>query len=166
MKYVNKMEDKKISKEDLLEKINDIRDEIRYKISEAKKHSGSDIESAYKEDIKALKERFNILKNAHSRLLENEKTYSDLETSLSSIYEEKEEDPKKIEERSKLQTARIESFDELIDLASKIKNELPRARKKMEQFYKNNPKSYSSAFNVEDIKEKLQSIYTQLTGTK
>jgi recombinational DNA repair ATPase RecF len=97
-------------------------------------------------------------------MLRTEAESLQLEDILASLAEEKEEDPKKREEREKLHEDRIAAFAELMDMVAKIKSALPKAKKQTEQFYKKNPKSFAVVFPTDQMKEDLADILEKLTG--
>ena len=155
--------DKKIlSKEELKSKLDSLGEEIKYRIAEAKKGDGT--ENAHKTDIAELMKNYRSMKEAYNRILKTEQESLQLEDLLSSLAEEKEEDPKKVKEREELHKSRIESFTELIDIVTKIKTALPKAKKQTEQYYKKNPKSFATVFPTDKMKEELSNILQQLTG--
>jgi recombinational DNA repair ATPase RecF len=104
------------------------------------------------------------MKEAYGRILNTEKESLQLEDILSTLAEEKEEDTKKLKEREEIQASRIESFGELIELITKIKSALPKAKKETEKFYKTNPKSYAVVFPTDKMKEDLEDILEKLVG--
>jgi recombinational DNA repair ATPase RecF len=104
------------------------------------------------------------MKEAYGRILNTEKESLQLEDILSTLAEEKEEDTKKVKEREEIQASRIDSFSELIDLVTKIKSALPKAKKETEKFYKTNPKSYAVVFPTDKMKEDLTDILEKLVG--
>lgn len=157
-----KDERKTLSKEELKSKLDTLGEEIKYRVAEAKKGDGT--ESAHKTDIAELMKDFRAMKEAYNRILRTEEESLQLEDILASLSEEKEEDPKKVEEREKLHNARIDSFADLIDLVTKIKAALPKAKKQTEQYYKKNPKSFAIVFPTDDMKSNLEDILTKLTG--
>jgi recombinational DNA repair ATPase RecF len=106
------------------------------------------------------------MKEAYDRVLRTEQESLQLEDILSSLAEEKEEDPKKAKERDELQKSRIESFGELIELVTKLKQALPKAKKETEKFYKDNPNSFAVVFPTDEIKDTLTSMLEKLTGIK
>jgi hypothetical protein len=57
-----------------------------------------------------------------------------------------------------------EAFAELIDLITKIKSALPKAKKATEQYYKKNPKSFAVVIPTDDIKDSLTDILEKLVG--
>lgn len=155
--------DKKIlSKEELKSKLDSLGEEIKYRIAEAKKGDGT--ENAHKTDIAELMKNYRSMKEAYNRILKTEQESLQLEDLLSSLAEEKEEDPKKVKEREELHKSRIESFTELIDIVTKIKTALPKAKKQTEQYYKKNPKSFATVFPTDKMKEELSNILQQLNG--
>jgi recombinational DNA repair ATPase RecF len=97
-------------------------------------------------------------------MLKTEAESLQLEDILASLAEEKEEDPKKVEEREKLHAGRIEAFAELADMVNKIKSALPKAKKQTEQYYKKNPKSFAIVVPTDDIKDSLTDILEKLVG--
>jgi recombinational DNA repair ATPase RecF len=159
-----KDETKKIlSKEELKAKLDELGDEIKYRVEEAKK-SGNSVGGAHKTDIGELMKDYRTMKEAYSRILNTEKESLQLEDILSTLAEEKEEDTKKVKEREEIQASRIDSFSELIDLVTKIKSALPKAKKETEKFYKTNPKSYAVVFPTDKMKEDLTDILEKLVG--
>ena len=66
--------------------------------------------NAHKTDISELMKNFRSMKEAYSRILRTEQESLQLEDILSSLAEEKEEDPKKVEEREKLHKEKIECY--------------------------------------------------------
>jgi hypothetical protein len=159
-----KDETKKIlSKEELKAKLDELGDEIKYRVEEAKK-SGNSVGGAHKTDIGELMKDYRTMKEAYSRILNTEKESLQLEDILSTLAEEKEEDTKKVKEREEIQASRIESFGELIDLVTQIKSALPKAKKETEKFYKTNPKSYAVVFPTDKMKEDLTDILEKLVG--
>jgi recombinational DNA repair ATPase RecF len=159
-----KDETKKIlSKEELKAKLDELGDEIKYRVEEAKK-SGNSVGGAHKTDIGELMKDYRTMKEAYSRILNTEKESLQLEDILSTLAEEKEEDTKKVKEREEIQASRIDSFGELIDLVTKIKSALPKAKKETEKFYKTNPKSYAVVFPTDKMKEDLTDILEKLVG--
>jgi hypothetical protein len=155
---------KKLSKDELKQKLDELGDEIKYRVSEAKKGDGT--EGAHKTDIAELMKGYRELKGTYDRMLRTEQESLQLEDILASLSEEKEEDPKKAEERENLQKTRIESFAELIDLVAKLKSALPKAKKQTEQYYKKNPKSFAVVFPTDQMKEDLNNMLEKLTGTE
>jgi len=159
-----KDETKKIlSKEELKAKLDDLGEEIKYRVEEAKK-SGNSVGGAHKTDIGELMKDYRTMKEAYSRILNTEKESLQLEDILSTLAEEKEEDTKKVKEREEIQASRIDSFGELIDLVTQIKSALPKAKKETEKFYKTNPKSYAVVFPTDKMKEDLADILEKLVG--
>ena len=159
-----KDETKKIlSKEELKAKLDELGDEIKYRVEEAKK-SGNSVGGAHKTDIGELMKDYRTMKEAYSRILNTEKESLQLEDILSTLAEEKEEDTKKVKEREEIQASRIDSFGELIDLVTQIKSALPKAKKETEKFYKTNPKSYAVVFPTDKMKEDLTDILEKLVG--
>lgn len=155
--------DKKIlSKEELKSKLDNLGEEIKYRVAEAKKGDGT--EGAHKTDISELMKDYRAMKEAYSKILRTEQESLQLEDILASLAEEKEEDPKKAKEREELQKSRIEAFAELTDLVAKIKTALPKAKKATEQYYKKNPKSFAIVFPTDKMKEDLADILQKLTG--
>ncbi len=159
-----KDERKTLSKEELKSKLDTLGEEIKYRVAEAKKGDGT--EGAHKTDISELMKEFRSMKEAYGRILRTEEESLQLEDILASLSEEKEEDPKKAEERENLQKTRIESFAELIDLVAKLKSALPKAKKQTEQYYKKNPKSFAVVFPTDQMKEDLNNMLEKLTGTE
>ena len=159
-----KDERKKLSKDELKSKLDELSDEIKYRVSEAKKGDGT--EGAHKTDIAELMKGYRELKGTYDRMLKTEQESLQLEDILASLSEEKEEDPKKAEEREKLHEERIKAFEELIDLVTKIKAALPKAKKQTEQYYKKNPKSFAVVFATDQMKEDLANILEKLTGSE
>jgi len=157
-------EKKKLTKEQLKGKLDTLGEEIKYRVSEAKKGNGT--EGAHKTDIAELMKGYRNMKEAYDRLLRTEQESLQLEDILSSLAEEKEEDPKKSKEREELQKSRIESFSELIELVTKLKQALPKAKKETEKFYKDNPNSFAVVFPTDEIKDTLTSMLEKLTGIK
>ena len=155
--------DKKIlSKEELKAKLDTLGEEIKYRVSEAKKGDGT--EGAHKTDIAELMKDYRTMKEAYNKVLRTEQESLQLEDILSSLAEEKEEDPKKAKEREELQKSRIEAFAELVELVTKIKTALPKAKKQTEQYYKKNPKSFAVVFPTDQMKKDLTDILEKLTG--
>lgn len=154
---------KVLSKEELKAKLDELGDEIKYRVEEAKK-SGNSVGSAHKTDIGELMKGYRTMKEAYNRILNTEKESLQLEDILSTLAEEKEEDSKKVKEREELHKTRIDSFDELIELVNKIKSALPKAKKETEKFYKTNPKSYAVVFPTDKMKEDLADILEKLVG--
>jgi hypothetical protein len=152
-----------LSKDELKKKLDDLGEEIKYRVAEAKK-SDSSVASAHKTDISELMKGYRDMKEAYNRMLKTEQESLQLEDILASLSEEKEEDPKKLEEREKLHEERVKAFDELMDLVGKIKAALPKAKKQTEVYYKKNPKSYAIVFATDDIKENLADILEKLIG--
>jgi len=156
-------DDKKIlSKDELKVKLDTLGEEIKYRVAEAKKDGVT--EGAHKTDIAELMKDYRSMKEAYNRMLRTEQESLQLEDILASLSEEKEEDPKKVEEREKLHEDRVKAFDELMDLVGNIKAALPKAKKQTEVYYKKNPKSYAIVFATDDIKENLADILEKLTG--
>ena len=107
-----KDESKKVlSKDQLKSKLDELGDEIKYRVEEAKK-SGASIGGAHKTDIGELMKDYRIMKEAYGRILNTEKESLQLEDILSTLAEEKEEDSKKVKEREEIQVSRIDSFGE------------------------------------------------------
>lgn len=158
-----KDEKKVLSKEELKKKLDELGDEIKYRVAEAKK-AGDSVAGAHKTDISDLMKGYRSMKEAYGKILRTEQESLQLEDILASLAEEKEEDPKKLEEREKLHEERIAAFDELMDLVAKIKAALPKAKKDTERFYKSNPKSYAIVFPTDQMKEDLADILEKLTG--
>ena len=154
---------KVLSKEELKAKLDELGDEIKYRVEEAKK-AGNSVGSAHKTDIGELMKGYRTMKEAYTRVLNTEKESLQLEDILSTLAEEKEEDSKKVKEREEIQASRIESFNELIELVTKIKAALPKAKKETEKFYKTNPKSYAVVFPTDKMKEDLIDILEKLVG--
>jgi hypothetical protein len=158
-------DDKKIlSKDELKVKLDTLGEEIKYRVSEAKKSEGTGVGGAHKTDIGELMKSYRSMKEAYSKVLKTEQESLQLEDILASLAEEKEEDPKKAEEREELHKSRIEAFAELIDLVTKIKAALPKAKKATEQYYKKNPKSFAVVIPTDDIKDSLTDILEKLVG--
>jgi glutamine synthetase adenylyltransferase len=157
-------EKKKLTKEQLKGKLDTLGEEIKYRVAEAKKGNGT--EGAHKTDIAELMKGYRNMKEAYDRVLKTEQESLQLEDILSSLAEEKEEDPKKAKEREELQKSRIESFSELIELVTKLKQALPKAKKETEKFYKDNPNSFAVVFPTDEMKETLTSMLEKLTGIK
>jgi glutamine synthetase adenylyltransferase len=157
-------EKKKLTKEQLKGKLDTLGEEIKYRVAEAKKGNGT--EGAHKTDIAELMKGYRNMKEAYDRVLRTEQESLQLEDILSSLAEEKEEDPKKAKEREELQKSRIESFSELIELVTKLKQALPKAKKETEKFYKDNPNSFAVVFPTDEMKETLTSMLEKLTGIK
>jgi tRNA A37 N6-isopentenylltransferase MiaA len=155
--------DKKIlSKEELKAKLDTLGEEIKYRVAEAKKGDGT--EGAHKTDIAELMKDYRTMKEAYNKVLRTEQESLQLEDILSSLAEEKEEDPKKAKEREELQKSRIEAFAELVELVTKIKTALPKAKKQTEQYYKKNPKSFAVVFPIDQMKKDLTDMLEKLTG--
>ena len=155
--------DKKIlSKEELKAKLDTLGEEIKYRVAEAKKGDGT--EGAHKTDIAELMKDYRTMKEAYNKVLRTEQESLQLEDILSSLAEEKEEDPKKAKEREELQKSRIEAFAELVELVTKIKAALPKAKKQTEQYYKKNPKSFAVVFPIDQMKKDLTDMLEKLTG--
>lgn len=155
--------DKKIlSKEELKAKLDTLGEEIKYRVSEAKKGDGT--EGAHKTDIAELMKDYRTMKEAYNKVLRTEQESLQLEDILASLAEEKEEDPKKAKEREELQKSRIEAFAELVELVTKIKAALPKAKKQTEQYYKKNPKSFAVVFPTDQMKKDLTDMLEKLTG--
>jgi hypothetical protein len=160
------MEDKAkkvLSKEQLKAKLDELGDEIKYRVEEAKK-SGDSLAGAHKTDISELMKDYRTMKEAYGRILNTEKESLQLEDILSTLAEEKEEDSKKVKEREELQASRIESFGDLLELVTKIKSALPKAKKETEKFYKTNPKSFAVVFPTDQMKKDLEDILEKLVG--
>jgi hypothetical protein len=164
--YLNKKhmkdEKKKLSKDELKQKLDELSDEIKYRVSEAKKGDGT--EGAHKTDIAELMKGYRELKGTYDRMLRTEQESLQLEDILASLSEEKEEDKDKSKEREELHKSRIETFSELVELVTKIKAALPKAKKQTEQYYKKNPKSFAVVFPTDDIKDSLTDILEKLVG--
>jgi hypothetical protein len=157
-------DDKKVlNKEELKQRLDELGDEIKYRVSEAK-NSDDSVASAHKADIAELMKGYREMKMTYERMLKTEAESLQLEDILASLAEEKEEDPKKREEREKLQEKRIAAFEELMDIVAKIKAALPKAKKQTEQFYKKNPKSFAIVFPTDKMKEDLADILEKLVG--
>jgi uncharacterized protein YaaN involved in tellurite resistance len=163
--YLNNMKDDKkiLSKDELKKKLDELGEEIKYRVAEAKKSDDS-IANAHKTDISELMKGYREMKEAYNRMLKTEAESLQLEDILASLSEEKEEDPKKLEEREKLHEERVTAFEELMEIVAKIKAALPKAKKQTEQFYKKNPKSYAIVFPTDQMKEDLADILEKLTG--
>jgi hypothetical protein len=160
------MEDKNrkvLSKEELKAKLDELGDEIKYRVEEAKK-SGSSVGGAHKTDIGELMKDYRTMKEAYGRILSTEKESLQLEDILSTLAEEKEEDTKKVKEREELHKTRIESFDDIIDLVNQIKSALPKAKKETEKYYKTNPKSFAIVFPTDQMKKDLEDMLEKLVG--
>jgi hypothetical protein len=157
-------EKKKLTKDQLKGKLDTLGEEIKYRVAEAKKGNGT--EGAHKTDIAELMKGYREMKEAYDRVLRTEQESLQLEDILSSLAEEKEEDPKKAKERDELQKSRIESFGELIELVTKLKQALPKAKKETEKFYKDNPKSFAVVFPTDEMKDTLTTMLEKLTGIK
>ena len=158
-----KDEKKVLSKEELKKKLDELGDEIKYRVAEAKK-AGNSVAGAHKTDIGDLMKGYRSMKEAYGKILRTEQESLQLEDILASLSEEKEEDPKKLEERENLHEERVNSFEELMDMVMKIKSALPRAKKDTERFYKSNPKSYAIVFPTDEMKESLSAILEKLVG--
>lgn len=157
------MENKKVlSKEELKSKLDTLGEEIKYRVSEAKKNEGTGIGSAHKTDISELMTGYREMKEAYSKMLQTEKESLQLEDILTSLAEEKEEDPKKRDEREELQKSRVEIFSELLEVVNKIKSAIPKAKKQTELYYKKNPKSFAVVFPTDEIKTSLEDILKKL----
>ena len=159
MKDDNRM----LSKDELKKKLDELGDEIKYRVAEARKSDDS-VAGAHKTDIAELMKGYREMKMTYERMLKTEAESLQLEDILASLAEEKEEDSKKVEEREKLQEKRIDAFEELMDIAAKIKAALPKAKKQTEQFYKKNPKSYATVFPTDKMREDLADILEKLVG--
>jgi len=157
-------EKKKLTKDQLKGKLDTLGEEIKYRVAEAKKGNGT--EGAHKTDIADLMKGYREMKETYDRLLRTENESLQLEDILSSLAEEKEEDPKKAKEREELQKSRIESFSELIELVAKLKQALPKAKKETEKFYKDNPNSFAVVFPTDEMKDTLTDMLEKLTGIK
>jgi len=157
-------EKKKLTKEQLKAKLDTLGEEIKYRVAEAKKGNGT--EGAHKTDIAELMKGYREMKEAYARVLKTEQESLQLEDILSSLAEEKEEDPKKAKEREELQKSRIEAFSELIELVTKLKQALPKAKKETEKYYKDNPKSFAVVFPTDEMKDTLTAMLEKLTGIK
>lgn len=157
-------EKKKLTKEQLKAKLDTLGEEIKYRVAEAKKGNGT--EGAHKTDIAELMKGYREMKEAYARVLKTEQESLQLEDILSSLAEEKEEDPKKAKEREELQKSRIEAFGELIELVTKLKQALPKAKKETEKYYKDNPKSFAVVFPTDEMKDTLTAMLEKLTGIK
>jgi len=157
-------EKKKLTKEQLKAKLDTLGEEIKYRVAEAKKGNGT--EGAHKTDIAELMKGYREMKEAYARVLKTEQESLQLEDILSSLAEEKEEDPKKAKEREELQKSRIEAFGELIELVIKLKQALPKAKKETEKYYKDNPKSFAVVFPTDEMKDTLTAMLEKLTGIK
>ena len=157
-------EKKKLTKEQLKAKLDTLGEEIKYRVAEAKKGNGT--EGAHKTDIADLMKGYREMKEAYARVLKTEQESLQLEDILSSLAEEKEEDPKKAKEREELQKSRIEAFSELIELVTKLKQALPKAKKETEKYYKDNPKSFAVVFPTDEMKDTLTAMLEKLTGIK
>ena len=157
-------EKKKLTKDQLKGKLDTLGEEIKYRVAEAKKGNGT--EGAHKTDLADLMKGYREMKETYDRLLRTENESLQLEDILSSLAEEKEEDPKKAKEREELQKSRIESFGELIELVTKLKQALPKAKKETEKFYKDNPKSFAIVFPTDEMKDTLTTMLEKLTGIK
>jgi recombinational DNA repair ATPase RecF len=156
-------DDKKIlSKEELKAKLDSLGEEIKYRVAEAKKDNVT--EGAHKVDIAELMKDYRAMKETYNKMLKTEQESLQLEDILASLAEEKEEDPKKAKEREELHKSRIEVFGELVDLVTKIKSALPKAKKQTEQYYKKNPKSFAIVLPTDDIKDSLVDILEKLVG--
>jgi hypothetical protein len=158
-----KDEKKVLSKDELKKKLDELGDEIKYRVAEAKK-AGNSVAGAHKTDIGDLMKGYRSMKEAYGKILRTEQESLQLEDILASLSEEKEEDPKKLEERENLHEERVNSFEELMDMVMKIKSALPRAKKDTERFYKSNPKSYAIVFPTDEMKESLSAILEKLVG--
>ena len=158
-----KDEKKVLSKDELKKKLDELGDEIKYRVAEAKK-AGNSVAGAHKTDIGDLMKGYRSMKEAYGKILRTEQESLQLEDILASLSEEKEEDPKKLEERENLHEERVNSFEELMDMVMKIKSALPRAKKDTERFYKSNPKSYAIVFPTDEMKESLSAILEKLIG--
>jgi hypothetical protein len=157
-------EKKKLTKEQLKAKLDTLGEEIKYRVAEAKKGNGT--EGAHKTDIAELMKGYREMKEAYDRVLRTEQESLQLEDILSSLAEEKEEDPKKAKEREELQKSRIESFGDLIELVTKLKQALPKAKKETEKYYKDNPNSFAIVFPTDEMKDTLTAMLEKLTGIK
>lgn len=156
-------DDKKVlSKEELKAKLDTLGEEIKYRVAEAKKDNVT--EGAHKVDIAELMKDYRSMKEAYNKMLKAEQESLQLEDILASLAEEKEEDPKKAKEREELHKSRIDAFAELVDLVTKIKSALPKAKKQTEQYYKKNPKSFAVVFPTDKMREDLADILEKLTG--
>jgi recombinational DNA repair ATPase RecF len=153
---------KRLSKEELKAKLDTLGEEIKYRVAEAKKDGVT--EGAHKTDIAELMKDYRAMKEAYNKVLRTEQESLQLEDILSSLAEEKEEDPKKAKERDELHKTRIEAFADLIELVTKIKSALPKAKKQTEAYYKKNPKSFAVVVPTDDIKDSLTDILEKLVG--
>ena len=79
---------KVLSKDQLKAKLDELGDEIKYRVEEAKK-SGASIGGAHKTDIGELMKDYRIMKEAYGRILNTEKESLQLEDILSTLAEEK-----------------------------------------------------------------------------
>ena len=149
-----KDEKKVLSKDELKKKLDELGDEIKYRVAEAKK-AGNSVAGAHKTDIGDLMKGYRSMKEAYGKILRTEQESLQLEDILASLSEEKEED---------LHEERVNSFEELMDMVMKIKSALPRAKKDTERFYKSNPKSYAIVFPTDEMKESLSAILEKLIG--
>ena len=114
-------DDKKIlSKDELKEKLDTLGEEIKYRVAEAKKADAS-IASAHKMDISELMKSYREMKEAYDRMLRTEAESLQLEDILASLAEEKEEDPKKVEEREKLRVQKEEEAKKKRELEERDK---------------------------------------------
>jgi hypothetical protein len=154
----------KLTKEQLKKKLDTLGEEIKYRVSEAKKGGGTG--DAHKTDIEELMKGYRGMKEAYGKVLQTEQDSLQLEDILSTLAEEKEEDPAKAKERQALHKEKIESFTELIELATKIKQALPKAKRETEKYYKDNPNSFAVVFPTDDIKDTLTDLLGKLTGNK
>lgn len=155
---------KKLSKEELKSKLDALGEEIKYRVAEAKKAEGTGVGSAHKTDLVELMKQFRVFKEAYGKVINAEKESLQLEDILASLAEEKEEDPKKGEEREELHQTCIDSFVELTELVVKIKSALPKAKRQTEQYYKKNPNSFAIVFPTDQLKGELEGILEKLTG--
>ena len=153
---------KTLSKDELKAKLDTLGEEIKYRVAEAKKDGVT--ECAHKTDIAELMKDYLAMKEAYNKVLRTEQESLQLEDILSSLAEEKEEDPKKAKEREELHKTRIDAFGDLIELVTKIKSALPKAKKQTEVYYKKNPKSFAVVVPTDDIKDSLTDILEKLVG--
>ena len=113
-----KDEKKVLSKDELKKKLDELGDEIKYRVAEAKK-AGNSVAGAHKTDIGDLMKGYRSMKEAYGKILRTEQESLQLEDILASLSEEKEEDPKKLEERENLHEERVNSFLRVLVFNSK-----------------------------------------------
>ena len=144
-----------------------LKSKIKFKINQCKKE-GCDTEmgKAHMEDIKILKEKFNRLREKKKLLNDHITNHKKFTTEL--LDEENDnyddEDPTEIEERKETQEKNINHFNNVIKLLKEIESLTNIAKKNTEKYYKENPYSYSTPYDCEEIVKVLLQIRQKLNN--